>query len=1292
MFLGYRILKINFVFSSFPLSTPRDLPRHNSFYLFLPTKMERRIRQILESYFQSTNMNESKIQSFNRWFSDCWPSVIKSHFPLVVKFTHDYHIFDVEAITTNKPSETETDGTSHVVHPKETRLRQLTYAAQMYFHIRHRIFQMPNDDLVPQEIAIAKGKLIHDTFTPYVKTIKYPAMLRTVACHLSDGKMNYGECNSDIGGYFIIDGQEKMLMYRERPAYDKLFLNPIKDTSTSHIAEFRSSYYDQFKSTQTLKLGLSRITKTESPSLQILGVQGTQPIPWVTFVRALGVTRAKDIYTIFRFIARDRWNKRYEKLFKDSLKNNQGIITRQAALARIGGLVPQGSAAALLLPSVAAASSSSSSKGGKASSDAKEAQRLLVLEELGLNFIRNKFLPNMGNTEADDINKVFALCDFGCRLFDYAQDSSLRTNKDSYLNKRSESCEELLGDKSRQLLVSYLTTVKMNVLKKLKDNKTLDIHEIFGEDKVGKGIKEILASGIWHVTKGKVTQTGVSGKFDRANFIATQAQHMKVINQLRKEVKQIAPRLLPSTSYGTVCPSDSPEGHSCGLVKFNSILQHQSIGTNGRAIIDLLFRKLGVVDLRKIDMKLMEQVVEEMEMRTRKSRFVLVNVNGCPIGIHDDPTVVAQFVRDCRRQLSISCDTGVSYNHLSVDIRTDRGRNMRPLFVAENLWKLYGMWGIKPPISTEAKTTTTDEEGKEGKRGKATGNEFSLRGARGGVGGGVSRGGVKGGVRGTVGSPGGYGGRAERMPPTWEDLLAEGIIEYVDKEEEQNLLFATDLDNFLNGPGAWRIHKDKDKEEEISNGLLSTKRKTGGKQGMMCPLLYTHIEIHGSVFYGVSASLIPFPDHNQSPRNTYQCAMIRQAQGIPSSNAKRQRMDQSFMEMWYAQRPLVETQIHRILNCQNFPYGQNVMVAVCSMGEYNQEDASVSLKSAIDFGMLRSSIYRTTTISEKRQGKADNSEEFRKVDECKLAGRKKANYSHIEEDGLPAVGSPVEPGTVLAQKAIKQKESQVSKEYPLEWKDMSVTSGADASGRIDRVVITSTACGIRTAKIRVIKVATTREGDKFATRYGQKGINGESKNLVDMMYTEDGLVPHFVINCLAFASRMTWGEWLETLLATVAIRNGKFGDATAFSRQYRDALRSDLEEEYAHLRDAENPNYVKADAHIADEICEALAKLNLDCNGEHVMYSGSTGEKLRGRIFMGLTYVQKLKHMVADKICARGRGKVQSLTRQPTEPKALSRGGKMLRHGDTILRSSSGLQPMFKTGCAYSSDLFSSHL
>jgi DNA-directed RNA polymerase II subunit RPB2 len=1131
---------------------------------------------IIQSYFQSFNMNESKLQSFNKWISEGWPTVIKNHSPLVVKYTHDYHIFDFEGVTMNKPIMTETDGSSHLLFPKETRLRQETYGSDIFFHIRHRVYQLPKDEVVSADIAMKTGELIHDKFTPYVKTMKYPILLKSISCHLSDGSQNYGECNSDMGGYFIIDGGEKMLMYRERLAYNKIFLHPKKDGSTSHFAEFRSEYFDQFRSTQTLNLELSRTTKTESASLYIQG------IPWVTFIRALGITKAKDIYTIFRFVARDRWNSTYKNLFKNSLKNNQGIVTRQAALARLGSLAaPSGE------KSVAA------------------------LEEFGLSYIHNKFLPNMGFRDRDDINKVFALCDMGCKLFDYVQDSSLRTNKDSYMNKRSESCEDLLGNLSRQYLVSYLTAIKLNVLKKLKDNKSIDVHEIFGDDKVGKGVKESLASGMWHATKNKVTQTGVSQKLDRANFVCTQAQQMKVINQLRKEVKQIAPRLLSSTSYGAVCPSDSPEGATCGLVKFNSILQHQSIGTDGHAIIHLLLNTLHVVALDKLR-------VEDMRSAVRnKASFVMVNVNGTPIGVHDDPIVVAQFVRECRRKLSISADTGVSFTKLQVDIRTDRGRNLRPLFVAENLHKL-------------------NPNNKHG---------LSLENLK------------------------------------WTTLLAEGVVENIDKEEEQNLLFATDLKNYfkLNGKGA-------------TSGAPVPWENEGAQWNpynpeTLAPIYYTHVEIHGSVFYGVSASLIPFPDHNQSPRNTYQCAMVRQAQGIPSSNAKKHRMDPSFMEMWYAQRPLVETQVHKILNCQKFPYGQNVLVAVCSAGEYGQEDASISNQAAIDFGMLRSSVFRTTPISEKKQGKSDNSEEFRKVDENNLAGRKKANYSHIEEDGLPAIASPVEPGTVLAQKAIRQKDALISKDCPLEWKDMSVTSLNNESGRIDRISITSTACGTKTVKIRVVRVATTKEGDKFATRYGQKGVDGENKAAVDMMYTEDGIMPHFIINSLAFSSRMTWGEWLETLFATVCVVNGRFGDATPFSRQYRDALYKTLEERYAHIPPCASADGTEGEdnGHIVDEISDALAYLGLDCNGEHVMYSGTTGKKFKGRIFMGLTYLQKLKHMVKDKIRARGRGRVQALVRQAVEGRTLN-GGLKFAEMERDCLSSGGCAFNIQDRMCFSSD------
>lgn len=1101
---------------------------------------------IIHSYFKKFNINESKKQSFNKLLTEGLPSIIKNHSPIVVKYTHTYHVIDIEAVTMNKPIMTETDDTSHKLEPKEARFRQETYGADVYYHLRYRIFQMPNEDPVSLKVVIDTGVCIKDIVKPYVKGIKkYPVMVKSIGCHLNDASKDYGECSSDIGGYFIIEGAEKMLMYRERLAYNKIFLHPKKDGATSHFAEYRSEYYDQFRSTQTLNLEISRTTKTESASLYIQG------IPWVTFIRALGLCKAKEIYTLFRFLARDRWNSVYKNLLKNSLKNHQGILTQDLALARIGSIA------------------------------APNEKTVTLLRNYGESYVRNKLLPNMGFTERDDIIKVFALCDMACRLFDYVQDSSLRTNKDSYPNKREESCEDLIGNLTRQFLVLSTQGVKLNILKKLKDNKTIDLDEVFSDDKVGKGIKESLASGMWHATKSKVTQTGVSQKLDRANYICTQAQQMKVINQLRKEVKSIAPRLLSSTSYGTVCPSDSPEGATCGLVKFNAILQHQSIGTNGNAIRHLLINSLGVVEFEELykHQDKMREIVEN------QAHFVTVFLNGTPLGVYDDAIKVVQFVRDCRRKLQTSADTGVSFNKYQVDVRTDRGRNLRPLFVAENLHKL---------------------------------RDIDLENVK------------------------------------WNDLLARGIVEYVDKEEEQNLLIAIDLKTYL--VKNCKNCKDEKTSREIFRNLNGEMFVNPYNPDTLDPIYYTHMEIHGSTFYGVSASLIPFPDHNQSPRNTYQCAMIRQAQGTHSSNSKKHRMDPSCMEMWYPQRPIVETSMHSILNCQNFPYGQNVMVAVCSAGEMGQEDANISLQSAIDFGMLRSSVYKMITISEKKQGKSENSEEFRKMDENKLSGRKKANYSHIEEDGLPAVGSPVEPGTVLAQKVILQKELLISKECPLEGKDMSVTSLNNESGRIDKVLITSTACGIKTVKIRVARVATTKEGDKFATRYGQKGVGGENKAAVDMMYTEDGIMPHFIINSLAFSSRMTWGEWIETLFATVCIVNGRFGNATPFSKQYRDALYKDLQTQYEHIHEACKNGVEFKKGHIVDEIADALIYLGLDPDGEHVMYNGSNGKKQKGRIFMGYTYLQKLKHMVKDKIRARGRGRMQALVRQAVEGRTLNGG------------------------------------
>ena len=1142
---------------------------------------------VVDAFFKSFNMNESKQQSFDKLYAEGFPNILRNEFPFVSKFENEYELYELMAVTANKPVSHETDQSTRKLEPKEARLRQKTYESEYFLHLRVRMFRMPTNEVVAMEKVMQIGELVSDEFKQYVPGPKLPISLRSQACYWREGRKNYGECLYDNGGYFLVDGAEKMLMYRERMAFNRIYLHPRKDGPSAHVAEFRSEYYGQFRSSENVVVELYKATKTEPASLFIKG------IPWVTFIRALGVVKAKDIYSIFRFVAKDRWNTNYKNLFKNSMKNDQGIVTRQAALARIGSLA------------------------------APAEKNITVLEDLGLRYIRNKFFPSMKNMERDDINKLTTLCEMACRVFDYSVDASLKTNKDSGLWKCEETCEDLMGNLGRQHIVNWISTIKMLILKKRRDKKKVDIYELFADDKCGKGLRDALASGMWHANKHNVTQTGVSQKVEKTSFTCAQAQQMKVINQLRKEVKQIAPRLLAASSYGITCPADSPGGATCGLVKHNAILQHISSGTDGAAITHLLLNVLKVVSLEKLTVQNMRDAVKA------NAQYVFVTVNGTPIGVYDDPVKVFNFVRDCKLRLSISADTGVSFTKSRVEIRTDRGRNMRPLFVSEKLGRL---------------NPKNDIDG------------LNLNNL------------------------------------SWTYLLSEGIVEYVDKEEEQNLLIAIDVETY-NKLNSKKVYKPSSscREECITSKEMEDQEFEYAYDPdvflniynveTLDPQYYTHMEIHGSAFWGLSASLIPFPDHNQSPRNTYQCAMGRQAQGIFSSVAKLHRMDTCLMEMWYAQRPLVETQIARILGCQKFPCGQNVNILVMSGGQMAQEDATMQNQAAIEFGMLRSSIYRTTVITENKQNKLEGSEEIRKMDLSKVVSRKKGDPTHIEEDGIIAVGAPVQNATVLAQKGMRVKENFMSKDSALEMKDMSVMSLSNEHGIVDRVLVQSTACGIKTIKIRTIKTAITVIGDKFCTRYGQKGVNGHSIRAVDMPFTENGVIPHVIINSLAFSSRMTWGEWLETLYATVCIMNGQFGDATSFSRQYRDALYIKMEHRRANFRPG----------HIVDEICDALKFLGMNSNGEHVMYSGTTGEQFKARLFMGLTYFQKLKHMVKDKIRARGRGRMQALVRCAVEGRVLN-GGLKFGEMERDCLSAHGCAFNIQDRMCYSSDPIYMHV
>ena len=440
---------------------------------------------------------------------------------------------------------------------------------------------------------------------------------------------------------------------------------------------------------------------------------------------------------------------------------------------------------------------------------------------------------------------------------------------------------------------------------------------------------------------------------------------------------------------------------------------------------------------------------------------------------------------------------------------------------------------------------------------------------------------------------------------TWNELVTSGFIEYVDTEEEETTMISMTIDDLVAGRHA----------VEQNTGVA---------------INYTHCEIHPSMILGICASIIPFPDHNQSPRNTYQSAMGKQAMGMYVTNYQI-RMDTLGYVMFYPQKPLVTTRAMEYLHFRELPAGCNAVVAIMCYTGYNQEDSVLMNQSAIDRGLFRSLYYRSFKDEEKKQGSLSR-EEFERPDRDTCLGMRHGTYDKLDDDGLICPGTRVSGDDIIIGKTAPLPEDDtavLSKRFSK--KDCSTDMKHAETGIIDQVLLTTNDQGLRFVKLRVRSMRTPQVGDKFSSRHGQKGTVGMTYTQEDMPFTCEGITPDIIVNPHAIPSRMTIGQLVECIMGKVAACMGKEGDATPFTPV------------------------------TAEDISSMLHKCGYQKRGNEVMYNGHTGRMLDAQIFIGPTYYQRLKHMVDDKIHSRGRGPVQILTRQPMEGRSRDGG---LRFGE----------------------------
>jgi DNA-directed RNA polymerase subunit B len=428
----------------------------------------------------------------------------------------------------------------------------------------------------------------------------------------------------------------------------------------------------------------------------------------------------------------------------------------------------------------------------------------------------------------------------------------------------------------------------------------------------------------------------------------------------------------------------------------------------------------------------------------------------------------------------------------------------------------------------------------------------------------------------------------------WSDLVREGILEYLDAEEEENAYIAIDQTSIADE--------------------------------------HSHMEICNYAILGVTASIIPFPEHNQSPRNTYQAAMAKQAPGIYAMNY-RDRTDTRAHLLHYPQQPLAQTKPMGIIGYNQRPAGQNFVVAVLSSNGYNMEDAIIFNKSAVERGLGHSSFFRIYKAECKQY--LGGAKDRLIIPEAGIRGYHGAEaYRLLEEDGLVSTESNVKGGDILIGRTSPPRFLEEYRGFEVrgpQLRDTSTGVRPTEEGVVDSVFVTKDIEGAQLLKVKVRSHRVPELGDKFVSRHGQKGVIGMVVPQEDMPFSSQGTVPDIIINPHAFPSRMTVGQFLESIAGKVSALQGEFVDGTPFISDSMESL------------------------------SESLKRMGFQPSGRELMYDGQSGRKFETQIFLGVAFYQKLHHMVVDKIHARARGQVQMLTRQPTEGRA--RGGG-LRFGE----------------------------
>jgi len=1036
--------------------------------------MDNIIHNLIDKYFKTNNVICHQLDSYDDLIENIIPNILDQFFPIILNLNNN-NIKEINIKYCNlnyvDTKCIENNGSVSIMTPKIARLRNHTYLLSIQMDLIINIVSIDNGIIETHPDKILKNIVFG----------KIPIMVNSEWCVTNRFKKKEGECIYDYGGYFIINGNEKVIISQEKiaPNIIQVFENNKINSKYKYISEIRSCNEKVFSIPKVVSIKITNKSNIYNNKIRILIPGLKQDIPIIILFRALGYVSDKEIVQLIVDNNKDNLDLVMTKMLLPSFEEASGVYTEYESYSYISKYLQN--------------------TYNNASSDSK------------IKYVRDTilcgYLPHITNLK----KRVLFLGLMINRLLKCNLGLSTTDDRDSFINKRIETPGVLVGNLIYQATSKIIKDMKQYITKEVDSDILLiskNYDNIINETNISKFLrnnyietilKSSMATGNWGLKNNSLKQ-GVSQVMNRLSYLSSISHLRRISTSADITGKLIPPRKLHQTAFGYICPSETPEGQSVGLVKNLAMTCEITIYISSDVVRKYIEEY--IVTLEDIDI-----------FEYNKSLNTKVLINGDWIGFSENIKSLHEYLLKLRTENKIHPHISLTYNNIQniYYIYSDRGRCIRPLI--KNKMKL-------------------------------------------------------------------------NKENNWYNYIINNSIEYIDINEINNCLVSTTY-------------------EELKDH-------------------HTHSEIHPSLILGCLASCIPFAHHNQSPRNTYQSAMGKQAIGINLLNYS-SRYDTFSHILYYPQVPIVHTQITKHLNLNKLPSGINAIIAIGSYSGYNQEDSIIINQSAIDKGLFSSTFYRCYKSEEKKNQLTGEEDIFCKPNIDEILFPKPCNYNKLDSNGFVPKNTYVDDNDIIIGKVMP------TKHETFKYRDNSVNIKINEKGFIDGNYIDINSDGYKFSKTRIRDERKPCIGDKFSSRHGQKGTIGMILSESDMPFTKDGITPDIIINPHAIPSRMTIAQLMECILGKVCCMSGNYGDASIF-------------------------NNIKI-----EQISEMLENYNFQKYGNEVLYSGITGEQLKTSIFIGPTYYQKLKHMSIDKIHSRSNGPIVSITRQPAEGRSAMGG---LRFGE----------------------------